>query len=82
MSNLTEPRYTGHSGTGVDLDVPLEDGQTVPYHVEQGGYLPLEMRGVKVQRSFIKSLLQQEDAWQARQPQKTNDKPADSAGKE
>jgi hypothetical protein len=57
--------YRGGSGTGVDLSVPLGDGQHVPVHVDQGAQLPTEIEygGVKhkVPASFRDSLLEQDD---------------------
>lgn len=55
-------RYDGPSGTGVEIDVELSDGQTIrSVHVGRGQQLPAELNGVKVAPEFLDGLLEQED---------------------
>lgn len=54
-------RYEGGSGTGVDLLVPLEDGQQRRVHVDQGQELPADFAGVAVDPEFVDRLLETDD---------------------
>jgi hypothetical protein len=53
--------YRGPSGTGVDLAVELDNGETRNVHVDQGAQLPPDVGGQKVSAKFRDSLLEQED---------------------
>jgi hypothetical protein len=55
--------YIGPSGTGVDLAVPLANGEIRNVHVDHGDQLPTEIDGVAVPASFRDGLLEQEDNW-------------------
>lgn len=55
--------YRGPSLTGVDLTVPLANGEYRSVHVEHGAQLPTEIDGVAVPATYRDSLLQQEDNW-------------------
>jgi hypothetical protein len=63
MSAEKRAKYTGPSGTGVDLIVPLANGESRSVHVEQGHQLPTEIDGQAVPASFRDELLKQEDNW-------------------
>lgn len=60
-------RYTGGSGTGVDVSVELVDGQNVTVHVDPNHLLPEEVeqgdRKVAVSDSARDRLLEQKDTW-------------------
>lgn len=56
-------RYVGPSQTGVDLAVPLANGMTVETQIKQGGELPSEIDGVRVDTKYRDSLLEQSDNW-------------------
>lgn len=58
---MKKAKYTGPSGTGVDLDVRLSDGQVKPVHVDQGHDLPGEIGGVSVLPAYWDNLLEQAD---------------------
>ena len=57
-------RYTGGSGTGVDLIVPLVDGQQRRVHIAQGEPLPENFGGVAIDPEFLERLLETPD-WDA-----------------
>lgn len=56
-------RYTGTSQTGVDLSIPVTDGEFLHVHVGHGAELPAEVDGVKVPASYRDALLAQGDEW-------------------
>lgn len=56
-------RYDGPSGTGVDIPVELENGETRFVHVDQGAQLPTEIDGTPVRASVRDALLEQKDTW-------------------
>jgi hypothetical protein len=57
-------KYTGPSGAGVEVLVPLPDGQTRGVVVLPGESVPDEIDGQKVPAEFTNSLLEQ-DCWTA-----------------
>ena len=61
MSSIRKARYDGPSGTGVDLNVELADGQVKPVHIDQGHQLPAEIGGVALASGFVANLLSQGD---------------------
>lgn len=78
MSTTRTARYTGPSGTGVDLTIRLQDGQERLVHVPHGEALPAELGGVSLDENFLNTLLQQ-DGWDdqsSKQATKPADKPA------
>lgn len=68
-------RYKGGSGTGVDLIVPLVDGQQRPVHVDPGQALPETIGegdfAVAVAPDFVERLLEQSSEWEPVAPPET-----------
>jgi hypothetical protein len=62
MSEI-KARYVGPSPEGVTVGVVLEDGDRWPLTIPQGGELPQEIDGRKVDKTFRDGLLSQEDNW-------------------
>jgi hypothetical protein len=60
-------RYSGSSGTGVDLTVELDTGEFRNVHVKQGGLLPEDVNGSPISAAFRDSLLAQDDWTRFRQ---------------
>jgi hypothetical protein len=56
-------RFVGDSPEGVTLGVRLEDGDIYPLTVPQGGELPQEIDGRKVDKTYRDNLLSQEGVW-------------------
>lgn len=56
-------RYIGGSQSGVDITVPLDNGEDRVITIPQGGELPTEIDGVKVPAGFRDLLLEQKDNW-------------------
>jgi hypothetical protein len=77
-------RYAGPSGTGVELTVPLDDGQIKSVHIEHGHQLPTEIAGQPVSAAFRDQLLAQDDWAEVDQTtgDKTNSKAAKTADEE
>lgn len=74
-------RYDGPSGTGVDLTVPLENGESRPVHVDQGQQLPSSIDGQRVPASFRDSLLEQDDWSEVKQATGSETKSSDNEKK-
>jgi len=49
--------------TGVDLSIPIAEGEFIHTHVDHGGELPMEIDGRKVPPDFRDGLLAQADVW-------------------
>jgi hypothetical protein len=76
MSAEKRAKYIGASGTGVDLIVPLANGEERSIHVDQGHQLPTEIDGQPVPASFRDELLKQEDNWSEVKQATGDSKPA------
>lgn len=61
MSSMKKAEYRGSSGTGVDLFVPLVDGQWRNAHVDPNHQLPRSFDGVDVVKEFYENLYSQPD---------------------
>ena len=75
-------RYVGDSPEGASLGVRLEDGDIVPYTVPQGGELPQEIDGRKVDKSYRDGLLAQEGNWTSVRRDAKTSTSAKDAGKD
>lgn len=67
--------YVGSSGTGVDVEVDLENNEIRVVHVDQGAQLPESVDGKKVTAATRKRLLEQA-TWSAQSSSKTQHKEA------
>lgn len=65
--------------TGVDLSIPVAEGEFIHMHVEHGGELPAEVDGRKVPVSFRDGLLKQSDVWTEYNRATADDKKASTA---
>jgi hypothetical protein len=70
-------KYTGPSGTGVDLTVELDTGENRPVHVKQNGLLPEDIDGTPISAAFRDSLLQQDGWTRYKQPATSTNTAAD-----
>jgi hypothetical protein len=61
-------RYSGNSGTGVDITVELDNGEYRNVHVKQGGTLPDDVDGTAISAAFRDNLLAQDGWTKYRQP--------------
>jgi hypothetical protein len=65
--------------TGVDLSIPIADGEFIHMHVPHGGEVPTEVDGRKVPASYRDGLLAQSDVWTEYNRATADDKKASTA---
>lgn len=60
--SVIKARFVGHPD-GVDVTIPLDNGEIRHRHIPHGGELPVEIDGLKVSTAYRNGLLAQKDNW-------------------